>query len=401
MPSCAGPSGGAQVGDLVGERRLRRGRAADRVAADEADDERDDGGDDERAAAGPAGLAVEGHVRRRSGHDQITATAVPSWPSSTARAPETMSSARRASERSTRCGPQTIATRGSSVATPRLTAPSSTAAVSALEQRVRVVGDHALGVLGERDRAEAVDDRDGAGAVLAEHAVEVVAGDDLQAVLGHAERARRRRAAGRARRPARGSRRRTRARRRRSRPRAAARRAPRRTSRPAPSAARRPRRRMRARPRARARARRPAPLAWRAISARTSDSAAPIDDRISGCSGRTYGRPSAAGDLGRERGARPAERDDRHVGAEVVRARGVGDRVGDLVDRAVEQGAGGLLGRALHPARPAARRRRAPRRGRARPPAASGRPASARPRPRRRPGRRRRRGRARARRRSR
>ncbi len=57
----------------------------------------------------------------------------------------------------------------------------------------------------------------------------------------------------------------------------------------------------------------------------------------------------AAGDLGRERGARPAERDDRHVRAEVVRARGVGDGVGDLVDRAVEQDARGLLGRALHP----------------------------------------------------
>jgi hypothetical protein len=53
-------------------------------------------------------------------------------------------------------------------------------------------------------------------------------------------------------------------------------------------------------------------------------------------------------DLRGQRGPGKKKKHDRDLGAEVVGARGVGDRLGDLVHRAVEQGASGLLGRAPH-----------------------------------------------------
>ena len=63
-----------------------------------------------------------------------------------------------------------------------------------------------------------------------------------------------------------------------------------------------------------------------------------------------------------ERLARAAERDEGHVGAEVVLASGVGDRLDDLVDRAVEQLLGSPLRRRLQACGERRRRQRARRR---------------------------------------
>ena len=57
----------------------------------------------------------------------------------------------------------------------------------------------------------------------------------------------------------------------------------------------------------------------------------------------------ALGDERDERLACAAERDERHVRAEVVLACGVRDRLDDLLDRAVEQLPRGALGRRLQP----------------------------------------------------
>jgi len=61
--------------------------------------------------------------------------------------------------------------------------------------------------------------------------------------------------------------------------------------------------------------------------------------------GREQRAAEPARDLAGERGARAAERDDGHVAAEVVGARGLVHGARDLVDRRVEQRTGGALGR--------------------------------------------------------
>jgi hypothetical protein len=276
-----------------------------------------------------------------------------------------------------------------------LTAPASTASRKPGEQHARLVGDYALGVLGERNGAEAVDDGDRPGAVLAEHAVEVIAGRDLQVVLGHPERAGRGPQLGRLVDGRAGAAPDSSA----TAPVATARRRPSRASKnvstrtvwgaaPASTHAR-------SASRASASAS-PLPLECRAISAARATARADRGEDL-GVLGAHVRAAEAAGDLGRERGARAAERDDGDVGPEVVRSRGVGDGVGDLLDRAVEQRAGGLSG-ARFIRRASGANAASAAHGRARPPRATGRRASARRRPRRRPARRRRRGRARGRR---
>ena len=188
--------------------------------------------------------------------------------------------------------PLTSATRGSRAATPRFTVCSSTAMRSSSSSAAGSPHSTHCARLGERHGAELVDHGDATGPVLAEDAVVVVARDDAELVLVHPERDRGRaqlrrlvdrgaqRGAALERDGAGGDRAQQPAARARTR------------SRRARSAAPRRRRRTRARPRGRARVAPSAPTPWRTTSARTSDSAAPIEERISGCSGRTHGRPS-------------------------------------------------------------------------------------------------------------
>ena len=312
--------------------RVGSGAVARPIAtpAIEPDDERDGGGDGERAPRWPAGLPVEGHAALSA--RPRTATAVPRARRATARgrgerrprraARRTVEDARPADDRDAR-----QQRRDAEVERPAAIASRSCSS-SARRARRR---SRAWRCSASGDPAEAVDDRDGAGAVLAEHAVEVVArrrpaarppaspsapaaarswaGSSTGSRLGGARLERDRAGRDGAQQPvARLEERLDRA----------------------PSAARRPRRRMPARPRARARAPSPAPSRGgrprRArATARRRWTTGPRGARAHAAAGRGGGRPRARAPCRPRRARRSARR-----GPKLVRARGVGDRVGDL-----------------------------------------------------------------------
>ena len=261
------------------------------------------------------------------------------------------------------CGPQTSATRGSSVATPRFTRALATASASRATKAAPGAGDDAPRVLGEGHEPSPSTTATRARAVLGEHAVEVVARDERAAAPRTPERVGRRAQLG-------GSSTGSRS----AAPDSSAT-APVATARSRPSRASKTSRR--------ATVCGAAPASTHARSAsRASASAAPCVDGVRVDLG-THERQRRA-DRGQdlrvlgphERRARAARATSRASavpappsattgtsGPKLVRARGVGDRVGDLVDGAVEQRARGLLGRR--------RRRRRAARTRAAPPPAS------------------------------